>query len=213
MHTIPNLPDSITREAFASLCALIPPFPTDTPEARASREDAAIAAVAALHPADAFEADLAVQIVGAGAHAKACLRQAAEAGADVAEARRCLAQAANMMRCVQSGERTLARRQAAREKAEAEMQPAAMERAGYWWRDCSVPAVEEPPEPEPDIAAEADKYAVIYPQRAAAIRASGGLPEPCRFGPPSPELIRAIVSGTSPTLRALDAPNDTTRQT
>jgi hypothetical protein len=55
---------------------------------------------------------------------------------------------------------TLKRDQAARDKAEAEMQPAAMERAGYWIRDVSVPAPNEaPPEPaptEPDIAAEAE---------------------------------------------------------
>jgi hypothetical protein len=212
MYTIPNLPPAITREIFASLCGLLPPPTPDTPEARASREDAAMAAVAALHPADAFEAELAVQIIGAQAHAKDCLRAAAVAVHDPAEARRCLAQADRMMRCMQSGERSLSRRQAAREKAEAEMHPAAMERAGYWFRDCSVPAPEETPEPVPDIAAEADQYAVIYPQRAAQIRALGGLPEPCRFGPPSDELVRAIVTGTSPTLRALDAENDTTRQ-
>jgi hypothetical protein len=38
-----------------------------------------MAAVAALHPADAFEAELAVQIIGAQAHAKECLRAAAAA--------------------------------------------------------------------------------------------------------------------------------------
>jgi hypothetical protein len=65
----------------------------------------------------------------------------------------------------------------------------------------------------PAIAAEADQYAVIYPQRAAQIRALGGLPEPCRFGPPSDGLVHAMVTGTSPTLRVLDAQNDTTRQT
>jgi hypothetical protein len=52
--------------------------------------------------------------------------------------------------------------------------------------------------------AEADRYAVIYPQRAARIRALGGLPQPCDFGPPPPELVDAIVTGTSPTLRALE---------
>ncbi len=37
-----------------------------------------------------------------------------------------------------------------------------------------------------------------------SIRALGGLPQPCDFGPPSPELVHAIVTGTSPTLLALD---------
>ena len=44
----------------------------------------------------------------------------------------------------------------------------------------------------------------MYPRRAACIRALGGLPQPCDFGPPSPELVHAIVTGTSPTLLALD---------
>jgi hypothetical protein len=55
-----------------------------------------------------------------------------------------------------------------------------------------------------DLLADADMYAVIHPRRAARIRALGGLPEPCDFGPPEPELVHAIVTGTSPTLRALD---------
>ena len=50
---------------------------------------AAVAALAALYPADAFEADLGVQIVAANAHAKDCLRLAAAASQDQAEARRC----------------------------------------------------------------------------------------------------------------------------
>jgi hypothetical protein len=63
----------------------------------------------------------------------------------------------------------------------------------------AVPA----PEPKADIAAEADYYAVVYPQRAARIRALGGLPAKLDFGPPSPELVHAIVTGTSPVLQAL----------
>ena len=64
----------------------------------------------------------------------------------------------------------------------------------------SPAATSEPPSPEelvPDPVAEADQYAVIYPQRAAL------LPQPCDFVPPPPELVDAIVTGTSPALRAL----------
>jgi hypothetical protein len=46
----------------------------------------------------------------------------------------------------------------------------------------------------------------MYPRRAALIRSLGGLPEPCDFGPPEPELVHAIVTGTSPHLRELDIP-------
>jgi len=106
------------------------------------------------------------------------------------------------MRQAQSALRSLRTDQAKREKAEAALHPIAMTRAGYWFRDVSVPALGEGR--GVDIAAEADQYAVIYPQRAARIRALGGLPNPCDFGPPTPELVHAIVTGTSPILRALD---------
>ncbi|HXA26209.1 MAG TPA: hypothetical protein VNW90_28330 [Acetobacteraceae bacterium] len=70
-------------------------------------------------------------------------------------------------------------------------------------------APEPAPEPEPDDAfarlGEAEQYALIYPRRAALIRSLGGLPDRCDFGPPEPDLVRAIVTGTSATLRALDA--------
>jgi hypothetical protein len=212
MHTTESLssvPSAVARDILHTLTGSLPPPATDTPEDRAARDEAAIAAAIALHPADAFEAMLATQIITANAHAMDCLREAAQPGQDADAVRRCRAQAAAMMRLMQSGLRTLKRDQTAREKAEAEMQPAAMERAGYWFRDVSVPARDEaPPQPapiEPDIAAEAELYAVIYPRRAALIRGLGGLPAKLDFGPPEPELVAAIVAGTGPNLRALDA--------
>ena len=56
-----------------------------------------------------------------------------------------------------------------------------MERAGYWSRDISVPAPpapdRRPAEPDPfSQLSEADRYAVMYPDRATRIRAAGGLP-------------------------------------
>jgi hypothetical protein len=217
MHTIPNLPPAIVRAVFAGLCGLLPPPGTDTAEARADRDELAMAAVAALHPADAFEADLAVQIVGANAHAKDSLRLAAAAGQDVWEARRCRAQAAVMMRHMQSGLRALERRQQTREKAEDAMHPAAMGRAGWWFHEASVP----PPEPAPaqteasapvtgradrevSELTEAEQYALLHPRRAARIRAAGGLPHPLDFGPPEPAIVEALVHGTSAILLALD---------
>ena len=64
-------------------------------------------------------------------------------------------------------------------------------------------------EPQRDLAAEADHYACVYPRRARSIRQHGGLPPDCDFGPPDDDLIRAIVTGTSPALRALDSPATT----
>ena len=220
-ETLPNLPPAVARHTFHTLVSALPPPVPDTPEDRTARDEDALAAVAALHPADAFEARLAARIVAADSHAMDCLRLAIQPGMDPLDVRRCRSQANSMMRQSQSALHALQRRQAAREKAEAALNPAAMERAGYWFRDVSVPAPDEgqepalgegrgpvPTEPNPpaDIAAEADQYAVIYPDRAARIRANRGLPQKLDFGPPSPELVHAIVTGTSPILRALDTP-------
>ena len=59
-----------------------------------------------------------------------------------------------------------------------------------------TPKPPPPEEPVPDPVAEADQYAVIYPQRA---------PRSCRSRAISvpPELVDAIVTGTGPALRAL----------
>ena len=229
MHTTPtlaNLPASVAREVFASLCDFLPPPRTDMPEARAARDETAMAAVAALYPNDAFEALLAAEIVGADAHAKDCLRLAVQPGQDAEGARRCRAQASAMLRHVQSGLRSLQRIQAKWEKAEAAMHPVAMERAGWWFRDASVPLPEGTPDeveapqsvaaqsaaapPDDDWAdrkfsdlSEAEQYATLYPDRAARIRAHGGLPARIDFGPPEPEIVDALVNGTSPILRAL----------
>jgi hypothetical protein len=61
-------------------------------------------------------------------------------------------------------------------------------------------------EPPSDLAAEAERYAIVYPRRAQLIRQHGGLPPNCDFGPPDDDLVDAIVTGTSPALRALDDP-------
>jgi hypothetical protein len=60
--------------------------------------------------------------------------------------------------------------------------------------------------PPRDLAAEADYYAIVYPDRARLIRRYGGLPPDCKFGPPDDDLVHAIVTGSSPVLRALDSP-------
>ena len=73
-----------------------------------------------------------------------------------------------------------------------------------------VPSPEPAPPPEPSVPfeamTEAEQYAVTYPDRARRIRAAGGLPQGFNAGPPEPELLAEIVSGTSPILRALDPP-------
>jgi hypothetical protein len=45
---------------------------------------------------------------------------------------------------------------------------------------------------------------VIYPKRAVLIHRRGRLPDNPSFGPPDDSLVRALVTGRTPTLPALD---------
>jgi hypothetical protein len=204
----PDLPVSLAREMFALLCGMLPPLATGTPKACAARQASAMRAAAALYPTDAFEVRLAARIVAMDAHAADALRLAGLAGDDAMEVRRCRAQAISMSRQSDSALRALQRMQAKRDKQLAEMHPAAMERAGYWFRDCSVP--EPSPEPaaapsdeelartEAQIDADAALYEVLYPARVARIRAAGGLPADLNFGPPEPDIVAALLRRSKP---------------
>ncbi len=150
-------------EFFASFCALLPLPNTNTPEARAARDQIAIDAVLALHPTDAFETDLAASIVATSAQAKHCLRRAVQPDLDPDQTNKYRDKAGAMLRHVQSLTRLLQIRQAKRETQEAEMHPSAMARAGYWFRDIETP---EPPPSQPATPAyetmpEAKQYATI----------------------------------------------------
>jgi hypothetical protein len=211
MYSLPDLPAAVSRVAFATLCASFPRLAIDTPENRAARDEAAMIAVAALHPADGFEAKLAAEIVAADAWVMDNHRLAAEFRNDTAVTLRCRAEARCMMREMRSHLRELRRMQAERDKALAAMHPAAMERAGYWFKDVSQPEPSaeaspstEPAEPEPTPLNEAESYASVNPDGAARIRAAGGVPADIDFPPPKPHIVAALVNGTSPILCALD---------
>ena len=55
-----------------------------------------------------------------------------------------------------------------------------------------------------DALAEAEHYAILYPDRAALIRRLGGLPDDPSFGPPDDELVQALIAGRSAAWAALD---------
>jgi hypothetical protein len=191
------------REYFAELCRELPPVPDQDPEARAACQKSAMDAVVALHPENAFETRLAVRIVATDAHAADALRAAALAAGDFEKVRQCRAQAASMARQSDAALRALLRIQTTREKQEAAIHPAAMARAGYWFKEVSVPAPDPSPtqpksEPEPDIDAEIRLYAALYPDRVARIREAGGLPPRLDFGPPEPEIVAALLRGVVP---------------
>jgi hypothetical protein len=59
-------------------------------------------------------------------------------------------------------------------------------------------------EPKLDLMAEAEHYAVIYPERAALIRRIGRVPDNASFGPPDDDLVQALVTARTPALAALD---------
>jgi len=153
MYSIPNISDTLAREIYAELCRSLPPPPDDTPEARQRRDERAMTAVAHLLPENAAEAEVGVLIVAAQFQARDALRAASRVGIDADEVRRYRAQACSMMRQADSGIRTLLRLQAERQKAEAAMHPAAMQRAGYWFRSASVvePEPDEQPEMQPPV--------------------------------------------------------------
>ena len=52
---------------------------------------------------------------------------------------------------------------------------------------------------------EAEQYAVIYPDRAAAIRRHGGMPPGAKYPPPDDAVFTEIVTGNSLVFRDLDA--------
>ena len=135
MFSIPNVPDRLAREIYAELCGTLPPPSPDTPEARTIRDERAMAAVAALIPENHFEAELATQIVAQVFHAKHALRDASGPNLTVDARNNYRNQASRMDRDSQSGVRNLLRVQAVRYKAEDAARPAAMERAGYWYKD------------------------------------------------------------------------------
>jgi hypothetical protein len=232
-----QLPRDLYHQIVHTLRTALPPPATDTPQAAGSdpgqalarRDNAAIAEVASLLPANAEEVTLAAQFVAASAQALDCLRLAREHAADLWLVLKCSAQAAAMMRQARSARSLLLQVQATRQKREADGVAAGK---AAWIEHCAVglmagalgrdPPAEPPPVPAAEPApvpmpapqsgdacprlAEAEQYALIYRRRAALIRSLGGLPDKCDFGPPSPELVAAIVTGTSPILRALDAP-------
>jgi hypothetical protein len=68
----------------------------------------------------------------------------------------------------------------------------------------TVPAIVDDAAPQPDPIAEAEQYAAIYPQRAALIRRLGRVPDNVTFGPPEDYLVRALVTGRTAVLLALD---------
>src|SRR4051794_20246133 len=135
----PDLTLLLPRDAYYQLIhrlrTTLPPV-SDSPEDIARRDNAAMAQVACLLPANADEADLAAQYVAANAYAMDCLRLATEhRTTDLQKTLQCGAQATTAMRQARGYRSLLMRVQAERRKLEAD--GAAAER-GAWTEHCAV---------------------------------------------------------------------------
>jgi hypothetical protein len=217
IYVLPNIPESLSRAICADLIRNLPAPADNTPEQRTLRDERAITALAHYIPENAAEAELAADIVAAEFHAKDALRAATRFVNDLPAADRCRRQHALMMRTMHGGLRALLRLQAERQKAEDANRPAAMLRAGHLHSGTLPPEPELPPcqpgaAPEPQPApmpkyedmTEAEQYAVLYPDRTAAIRQDHGMPPGAKFPPPDRAIISEIVTSNSPVFLALD---------
>jgi hypothetical protein len=214
IYVVPNIPESLSRAICVALIGSLPRPAENTPEQRALRDERAITVLAHYIPENAAEAELVADIVAAEFHAKDALRGAAGYCDDLAGAERCRRQHALMMRTVHSGQRALQRMQAERRKLEDAGHPVALLRAGHLHSGMLPPEPELPaaaPEPQPpsmpsyeDMTA-AEQYAVIYPDRATAIRRHGGMSPGATFPPPDHDIVREIATGNSLVFLALDA--------
>src|SRR5580704_10032818 len=122
INSLPHLQTSIARHTVFLLLESLPPPLSDTAEERTARDEAAIASLAVLHPADAFEARLAARAVAADARATECLRLASVPKTHPDRVDQCLRQANAMMRASEAAVRSLRAMQAMREKAEQAVQ-------------------------------------------------------------------------------------------
>ncbi|HME27798.1 MAG TPA: hypothetical protein VKI44_41855, partial [Acetobacteraceae bacterium] len=211
------LPRSTYYQLIHTLRPSLPAPLTGSAEDLAHRDNAAIAHIAAMLPANADEADLAAQCVSASAHARDCQRLAQEyRGGDHTFFLKLHARADSWLRQAHAARRLLQRVQAERREREAD--PAAADRAA-WTEHCAIglmadalgrappaamaepPPVPEPPVPEPaqaeapkpDLLAKAELYAAMYPRRAALIRREGRVPDNCSFGPPDDDVVPVLV--------------------
>ncbi len=60
----------------------------------------------------------------------------------------------------------------------------------------------DPPKLEYGAMTPAERLVTLYPDRAAAIVAAGGLPARLSFPPPDPDVIAELLTSNSPLVRA-----------
>jgi len=219
------LPRAVYRTIIADLYAGVPPPDLTDPELIAERVHAAIAEIAAMCPVNADEARIAARAVIADAQARECIRHARTLFNDPIRAMKSQAQANHDMRTANAARSLLLRVQAVRRKREAVQ---ATREQDAWTihategllldADGHIPDAPPPPEPAPEPPPPparddddkfarydaAEQYALMYPRRAAEIRAYGGVPPTATYGPPEPETAQALIASTSSILQQID---------
>ena len=191
-----RLPRDVYYVLIHTLRATLPPPAVDTPEEIARRDNAAIAQVAAMLPANADEANLAAVCVGARTYGMDCLRQAraltltdpmGRAGAPP--------RPPAMMRESRQARSLLLRLQTVREQREKDS--AATDRAA-WSEHCSIGLMtralaEAPPEPPPP----APEPPAPEPEAGGA-RATSPLRSSCAACPTTRTSVRPIPTSSTP---------------
>src|SRR3981081_2934639 len=119
-HLALRLPADPYYPLVRTLCLPVPPPPSDDPDDLARRNHAAIAAVAALVPANAAEAILAADFVAASEQGRDCLRLAQLHETTPEMAAKCRAEARSMMREAKSAVRLLVKLQEVRRKRDSD---------------------------------------------------------------------------------------------
>ena len=221
-----RLAADLFRFAIFKLHNDVPPPDTKDPELIAQFVNAGIAQIASMVPANAEEIVIAVRILNADAQASDCIRHARSLSNDPTPAMECHAHANHYMRTANAARSLLLRVQSARRKREA---VPALCTSDDWTIHATEgllaaaaaggPVPEPPPppppaEPPPPAASDADakfasydeaeQYALIYPNRAAEIRAHGGVPPTARYGPPDAQLVAQLIASASPILQQID---------
>lgn len=225
--TAPSITVQLSRDLYYlvvdALRGAVPAPASKSPEDIARRDNALIAAVASLRPANADQVLLAAQYVAASLRSLDCIEEAHEHANDEANRKKCTAQSALMMRQARGARAMLSqlqRQDANRAKnpatieADAQIEQAtvtlmaeALAIAPPPSRPTLVPTASAAPKSIPPKASfdltGAEQYALANPNKAMLIRNLGRLPKKFDAPPPPPGVMNAIIHGASPILQKL----------
>ena len=175
-----------------TLCGLLPPPLADTPEALLTRNQAAIAKIAALAPVNADEADIAAHCVAARAQAEDVLRLLRCHAADIQIVMRLNAQFALMERTAVSLRNQLLRLQTARQKRETNAEAAGADEWATYIAARKLQSALDQRLPPAELQAEHP-----MPARSAVAQAEHAMPAP-PAEPPAEHAMPALPAEPPP---------------